>query len=260
MVPYFILMKKEKTQLHILLLQMRKDDETRQEELLEFVRYSGLGVHQFTQLDVFSTPSFDPNILDTYDALFMGGSSDDPDDRVNLDPAIYPFITDVERIFQYAADTGTPTFLSCMGFQIAGNCFGGEMIIDKEHMEMGTYPISLTEDGMHDPLFSHTPQSFVAVSGHKKRLNTLPPGFIKLASSDLCPIHAIKLVGKPFYGFQFHPEIDQKDLRARLLRYRHKSYFDDMSEEQFQKMCDAVEKTAEANTLVTHFVDQVLLA
>ncbi len=241
----------------ILYIQIRSDEQTREEEFQEFVRFSGLHEGQFTVINVFDTAYFEPTLLDTHDALFIGGSSDDPDDTVKFDPKIYPFITSLESIIQYAADNNVPTFASCLGFQVGTDVLGGEVVLDKEHMEMGTYELTLTEDAKQDPLFADMPPTFLAISGHKKRATKLPPGAILYISSELCPIHCYKLEGKPFYAFQFHPELDQEDLIARLRRYKDKSYFD--NHEHVERLIQAIRPTPKANSLLKKFVDRIIL-
>ena len=66
--------RKQKAELKILYLQIRDDAETREEELLEFVRFSGLSRDQFTVLNVFDTPRFEPDVMRGHDALFVGGA------------------------------------------------------------------------------------------------------------------------------------------------------------------------------------------
>jgi GMP synthase (glutamine-hydrolysing) len=191
-------MPKKKQELSILYLQVRSDEETAEEELLEFVRYSGLLREQFTVWNVFKNPHIDAALADEHDALFIGGSSDDPDDRVSFDPDQFPFIVDAKALIRYCIDHSIPTFASCIGFQIAVEVLHGQVIFDKVHMEMGTYPIRLTDAGKSDPLFEGISDGFLAVAGHKKRAAKVPDGCTLLAYSDLCPIQAIKVDGKPF--------------------------------------------------------------
>ena len=41
-------------------------------------------------------------------------------------------------------------------------------------MEMGTYPLWLTEDAATDLLFHDVPNGFLAISGHKERAVLMP--------------------------------------------------------------------------------------
>jgi GMP synthase (glutamine-hydrolysing) len=133
---------------------------------------------------------------------------------------------------------------------------GGSVIVDKANMEIGTYPMSLTEAASDDILFHDVANGFWAVCGHKERALSIPQEAILLASSELCPYHAFKIADRPFYGFQFHPELDAKDLAARITRY-HNRYLDDS--EVLANILENLQETTMANQLIKKFVDRILL-
>lgn len=245
-------MTKHRAQLKILLMQIRDDTVTRLEEFEEFVRYSGLGPEQFSVLDVFREPFFDKSCLDGYDALFVGGSSDASVTK----PDVYPFVESAKRLLVHCLEQEIPVFASCFGFQVAVEALGGKVIVDKDRMEMGTYPLWLTEAAADDLLFQDVPNGFWAVSGHKERAVVLPEDAILLAYSDLCPYHAFKIANKPFYGFQFHPEVDARDLGIRIKRYQDR-YLDE--EDQLKDILQNLQNTAIANELIAKFVDRVIV-
>ncbi|MDG2991831.1 type 1 glutamine amidotransferase [Candidatus Synechococcus calcipolaris G9] len=238
--------------LRILLLQARNDPTTQAEELAEFIRFSHLNAHQFTVLNGFDCPDFTPNVIDGYDALFVGGSSD----ASVLHPDRYPFVPAAEALLLSCIERKIPVLASCFGFQIAVQALGGTIILDRPNMEMGTYRISLTPAAQTDPLFQDVPDSFLAVSGHQERALTLPEGVIHLAQSDRCPYHAFRLPNLPFYGFQFHPEVDRQDLIARISRYCDR-YFDDP--EHLQQMIQKVQETPISNQLIRQFIEKIVL-
>jgi GMP synthase (glutamine-hydrolysing) len=245
-------MPKSRSQLKILLLQIRDDEATRLEEFDEFVRYSHLGAEQFTVLDVFKTCEFEPTCMDGYDALFVGGSSD----ASVTQPDRYPFVEPSKRLLAYCLDNSLPVFASCFGFQAAVEALGGQVIVDKDNMEMGTYPLWLTAAAREDILFQDVPNGFWAVSGHKERAVTMPETAILLAFSDRCPYHAFRMRGKPFYGFQFHPELDAVDLTARITRYQDR-YLE--NQEILDRILNTLQPTPIANQLIEKFVDRILL-
>lgn len=244
-------MKKE--ELKILLMQIRDDKETRMEEFMEFVQFSGLKEDQFTVLNVFETPDFPEDKVRDFDALFVGGSSD----ASVLDPDNYPFVRAGKQLIKYCYDNSVPVFASCFGFQLAVEALGGKVIEDKKNQELGTYEMVIDQDfAKKDPLFSQIPEKFWAVSGHKERAENLPGDALNFASTPLCPFHAFKIKNKPFYAFQFHPEIDKKDFVIRLERYKNR-YIDDADE--VNRILGSVQDVPEANRIVGVFVDQVLL-
>jgi GMP synthase (glutamine-hydrolysing) len=245
-------MTKKRSQLKVLLLQIRDDAVTCVEELNEFVRYSRLDSEQFAVLNVFETPKFEPTCLASYDALFVGGSSD----ASVTQPDRYPFVEDTKRLLAFACQQGIPVFASCFGFQAVVEALGGKVVVDKPNMEMGTYPLRLTEAAATDLLFHDIPDGFWAVSGHKERAISLPEEAVLLAFTDRCPYHAFRISGKPFYAFQFHPEVDAADLRARITRYQER-YLE--SADALSEILQDLQDTAIANQLIEKFVDRVLL-
>jgi len=246
------LMPKDRSQLKILLMQIRDDADTRQEEFDEFVRYGELQPEQITVLDVFKASSFEPDCLDGFDALFIGGSSD----ASVTQPEKYPFVESAKRLVVHCLDRNIPVFASCFGFQLAIAALGGTIIVDQANLEMGTYQLWLTDAAKDDRLFHDVPNGFWAVSGHKERAIDLPEGAILLAYSDRCPYHAFKVRDKPFYGFQFHPEVDSPDMAKRISRY-HSRYLDDSS--TLNNILQSLQRTPIANQLIKKFVDRVLL-
>jgi len=69
--------------------------------------------------------------------------------------------------------------------------------------EWGFVPMRVLKSA---PLFEGLENKPVFLAAHYWEVKETPPGFELLASSDACRIQAIKQVGKPVYGTQFHPE------------------------------------------------------
>ncbi len=69
--------------------------------------------------------------------------------------------------------------------------------------EKGYYPINIVRS---DALFDGLSQKPVFSQWHYWELKAVPPGFVRLAESELCPIQAIRHETRPVYGTQFHPE------------------------------------------------------
>lgn len=244
---------KQRGDLKFLLMQIREDDVTRQEEFFEFVEYGEIQPSQLEPLDCFKTPDFGPEIMAGYDALIVGGSSD----ATVLKPNVYPFISSCKRLLEHCYEHNVPVFASCFGFQVVIEALGGEIIQDKANMEMGIYPIYLTDAAKDDILLHDLPSPFLAISGHQERAVSLPDNVTLLGYSDLCPYHLIRFDGKPFYAFQFHPEISSKDLIARITRYQTR-YLD--HPDQLQAIIDnATAETPHANSLVKKFIDRIIL-
>jgi GMP synthase (glutamine-hydrolysing) len=240
-----------KASLRILLMQIRDQARVRVEELESFVSFSGLHAPQIHVLNVFDTPAFGPEVLEGYDALFVGGASE----ASVLEPENYPFVQPSIELLRHCIASGLPVFASCFGFQLAALALGGTIVRDDKDYEMGTVAINLTKAAAKDPLFHDTPDGFRAVSVHKERSPATPPGCDLLAATEACP-HAFRVRGKPFWAFQFHPEVDRETLVERLTIYKS-SYTD--GDDHLQEVLDAAVETPESNHLVSKFVDRVLL-
>lgn len=233
-------------------MQIREDPITQAEELSEFMRYGKLQADQIDVLDVFTRPYFDESVLTGYDALFIGGSSD----ASVLAPQKFPFVESCQALLKHTIRVKFPVFASCFGFQLLVCAAGGTVICDRPNLEMGVYPLSHTAESQEDPLFQDLPNPFLAVSGHQERALNLPDNLTNLAFSERCPYHAIKVKDCPIYGFQFHPEVDADDLKARLDRYQSR-YLDDTS--QVQAILEQIQETPDANQLIASFIDHILL-
>jgi len=240
-----------KQNLKILLLQIRNDPQVCQEEIESFARYSGLENSQIEVLNVFRT-EVKNNRVDSYDALYVGGSSD----VSVLEPEKYPFVLPCQKLLRYCAEIKKPVFASCFGFQLAVMAFAGQILRDKSGYEMGTIPINLTELAVSDPVFKNTNDNFLAVSVHQEKALEIPDCFELLAYTDKC-CHAFKHKQSPFWACQFHPEVDLDILIQRLGVYRHK-YTD--GDGHYEALLDGFKATPESNALLKQFVDNVLLS
>ncbi len=243
---------KERKDLKVLLLQIRENQKVMQEELESFASYGQLELNQIQSHNVFTTPVFDKSILQHIDLLFVGGASE----ASVLEPIKYPFVDSIKKLMNDSLELNIPVFASCFGFQAAVLAFGGEILRDKENFEMGTYPISLTKEALTDPVYKNTSDGFYAVSVHQEKAIQLPANCELLAYTSEC-CHSFKVKEKPFWAFQFHPELDKKCLTQRLGIYRDK-YTED--KDHFDQIIKSIRETTESNNLVSNFVDHFCLA
>ena len=113
---------------------------------------------------------------------------------------------------------------ACYGIGALGSHQGGT--VDRSHPEpVGPLSVSLTADGLADPLFADVPRDFAAYGGHKEALTVLPRHMVHLATSAACPVQAFR-VGEHVYATQFHPELDLAGVQTRIDVYSTYGYFD----------------------------------
>ena len=237
--------------LKILLLQIRDNHNVRIEEHQSFANFSKLELHQIEILNVFETPSFKPNLVENYDALYVGGASE----ANVLEPDKYPFIKNCIEMLRYAAEISTPTFASCFGFQLAVLAFGGIILNKEKDYEMGTVKISLTGKAQSDLIFQGIQDRFPAVSVHRQYASKIPEPLETLAYTEQC-VHSFKYKNKPLWAFQFHPEVDRDTLVKRLTIFsRHYT----ANAEHLKEVLGSAVETPESNILLGNFVERVLL-
>jgi len=248
---------KTRDTIKILLMQVRKDKESQNREFNAFVTLSGLRPDQIEVWNVFEQSEYAPTQLDAFDALFVGGSSDDPKDSLILDVERFPFINSSIALFTYAREKNIPVLASCMGLEIYMQAINEPLVFEKDNPEQGFARVELTEAGKKDPLFADMPDSFYAVSWHAKQCGTAPIGSIVLAKTDICPVHAFTYPDSKFYAFQFHPEFSDADLISLLETYATR-YAGGV--EAFERVKAERQSTAQANSLVSAFIDTIILS
>ncbi len=176
--------------LKILLLQARKEDDPAQfDERKAFADRCGLPLEQVVVFDLLrGTPTLAQ--VRQYDALMIGGSGEFYVSKRNL-----PDFEQVVDLLEEITAISHPTFASCFGFQLLTHALGGEIIYDPDSMEIGTYPVSLTEAGKQDELFGFFPDTFNAQLGRKDRAVSLPKTAVHLAGSARAPYQALRVPG-----------------------------------------------------------------
>ena len=234
-------------ELSVLLVQIRDHGSVRDEEVESFIRHGDLEDSQLHVLNVFDTPSFLPSIVDPYDVVLVGGASE----ASVLDPETYRFVPHIISLLQYCVTTNKPVFASCFGFQAAVLGLGGTIVRDGVDFEMGTIPLTLTAAANEDPLFSTAPDGMLAVSCHQEMATEVPNGCVVLAKTDRC-LHAFRVAGKPFWAFQFHPELDRACFVQRLGIFQEK-YTD--SAEDYEGVAAQFKETPESNQLLRRFFE-----
>lgn len=197
-----------------LLLQARHDDDPmREQERSCFAARLAVKPEEIVCWDLLrGPPAF--SVVAEHDCLMIGGSGDFLVSQRDL-----PQFSALLSLLEDVVDAGHPTFASCFGFQCMVEALGGEIVYDPDNAEVGTYELTLTEEGSSDALLGSLPSRFAAQMGRKDRARRLPPGAIHLASSERSPYQAFRLADKPIWATQFHPELNGAENRERFVRY-----------------------------------------
>lgn len=159
---------------------------------------------------------------------------------------------DLARLAEDAVERDHPLLFTCYGIGVLTRVLGG--VVGTEHgEEAAAVEISLTPDGVADPLVGELPRRFHALVGHKEATERLPDDAVLLASSAACPVQVYR-VGRRVYATQFHPEVSTHDFVARAQVYRHHGYFP-ASELRAVSERLAAASVTEPQRLLRRFVD-----
>lgn len=152
--------------------------------------------------------------LAAYDAVFLTGS---PLHVYDDTPEAGREIEFMRRVFA----SGTPSFGSCAGLQVAVAAAGGAVRSMGERREAGiTRRIAPTEAGRGHPLLEGRPPSWDAITIHTDEVARLPDCATLLASNGETQVQAAEIRVGPgvFWGVQYHPELPLSDMGAALRR------------------------------------------
>jgi GMP synthase (glutamine-hydrolysing) len=150
----------------------------------------------------------------SFDAAFFTGSpihvyeqSDNVRDQLEFMRAVFA--------------SGTPSFGSCAGIQLAAAAAGGKVRPAGERREIGfARRIFRTGQGMDHPLLDGRPPVYDAPSVHSDEIEELPENSVLLASNRSSRIQAaeIRHEGGIFWGVQYHPELTLYEVAKALER------------------------------------------
>jgi GMP synthase (glutamine-hydrolysing) len=100
--------------------------------------------------------------------------------------------------------SGIPMLGVCLGSQLIAKALGAR-VFRNPALEVGWYPIHLTDSARADPVFRDVPSPSTFFHWHGETFD-LPAGAEWLAWSERCRHQAYRY-GSDVYGIQFHPEI-----------------------------------------------------
>ena len=116
----------------------------------------------------------------------------------------YPYLEDEIDFLRSALKAGIRVLGFCLGAQLIGEALGASAE-RSPHKEIGIHPITLTEEGISDPLLKGLPITFPVAHWHSD-MPGLTQEAVVLAKSEGCPRQIIRY--NPLaYGFQCHPEM-----------------------------------------------------
>ena len=236
----------------ILILQIRPEDQTSDNEFEAILKYGGLVHNDVHRLRIEKTGIPADLILENYSAVIVGGSPFDISTPPEKKPLIQLKIEqDFMRLFEEVVTNDFPFLGACSGNGLLGMYLGTS--ISTQYAEaVGCTTLELTEEGKQDPLLSDFPDQILVLLGHKEACDHTPEGSTLLMTGAACPVQMFR-IGRNVYATQFHPEGDPEGFSLRINIYKHHGYFQPHeAEELTEKIRHA--KTPYAQKILKRFV------
>jgi len=190
---------------------------------------------------------YETDALGLFDAVFITGS---PLHVYDDSPEVRRQLTFMRSVFA----SGTPSFGSCAGLQLAVAAAGGTVRKMSQRMEAGiARRITPTDAGRDHPLLAGRAASWDAPAIHGDEVETLPADATLLASNAVTTIQAaeIRHDGGIFWGVQYHPELALGEIAVALRRQA-----EDIVEAGLAETADDVEHRADQLDALHHDPDR----
>jgi GMP synthase (glutamine-hydrolysing) len=111
-------------------------------------------------------------------------------------------------------DLGIPVLGICYGMQLACHLLGTP-VLPASSREFGRAHCHIEQPA---GLFAGVPQDTIVWMSHGDQVAPANGEFVPLASTDTCPLAAVRHKNKPIYGLQFHPEVSHTPYGSQILR------------------------------------------
>ncbi len=149
-----------------------------------------------------NTIPYDTLLKENVHGLVLSGGTP----RIGLQP-------ELGNCGEYLEKADFPILGICAGHQFIALHFGGDAQ-PAQTPEFGKVELHLHTT--NHPLFHNVPETSIVWESHHDEVTRLPKEFILLAESESCKVQAMSHKKQPFYGLQFHPEVDHTEYGEQI--------------------------------------------
>lgn len=166
-------------------------------------------------------------------------------------------------------------FLICHSFQLACRKYGLGMVTKRKSNAFGIFPVSLTKDGLSEPIFKGLPNPFYAVDSRDWQVIQSDLTIFEAKGAKILAIEkerphvalercvmAIRFSNE-MVGTQFHPEADPVGMKIYLLQDEKKiaiinNHGEDKYKEMLSSLDDPKRITLTQSVILPNFLDQAI--
>lgn len=151
-----------------------------------------------------NTSPFEYLSKDNIDGLILSGGSP----RIGLSD-------NLGNCREYLEKANFPILGICAGHQFMVKHFGGKVSTSKVP-EFGKTELLL--NGYKTPITKDIPKKSIVWESHNDEVTVVPECFDILGKSENCKVQIVKHKTKPFYGLQFHPEVEHTEYGKQIFK------------------------------------------
>ena len=123
--------------------------------------------------------------------------------------------TSLGNCASYLEKASFPILGICAGHQYMARFFGGPAEPSKTP-EFGKVELKIVKNGC--PLLSNVSDHSIVWESHNDEVTVLPDCFDRYAESKDCYIQVMQHKEKPFFGLQFHPEVEHTEFGENIFK------------------------------------------
>lgn len=208
-----------------IMISTRPEVEIAQEEYEAFRTQGGLEPHQLQHVQLEEVDLLGAFRPEDVSGVMIGGSPYDlSTDDASKTASQLRVEEQVRDLLSLALARSVPVLATGFGLEVLVGYLGaGTSRAFGE--ELGAAQITVSQEGLGDPLMSGLPHSFTAFVAHHEGATAVPEHATLLASSIDCPVQMVR-VGTCVYGTQFNPELDVERFLQRVAAYADAGYGD----------------------------------
>jgi GMP synthase-like glutamine amidotransferase len=161
-----------------------------------------------------------------------------------------PWLRQEKRFIQEAIAAEKVVIGICLGAQLIAEVLGSR-VYRNPFREIGWFPIRFSGEAVKTGLLADFPETITAFHWHGDTFD-LPPGTVRLASSEACLNQAFSK-GSRVFGFQFHLEATRESASALI-----ENCGDEMVEEDYIQTAEEILAAGDRFKTINRYMDILL--
>ncbi|MHB1439694.1 MAG: GMP synthase subunit A [Cuniculiplasma sp.] len=129
-------------------------------------------------------------------------------------PSITNEIPKLGKISEILDNSDVPVFGICIGAQFMALHFNGE-VRKAPYPEFGKTMVQFFDQGS---IFRNVPDNIIVWENHNDEIVSLNDEFVTCARSKNCHVQAFYSKRRPFFGVQFHPEVENTQMGKEMFK------------------------------------------